>query len=370
MKASSGQSGGTLRGVGIGAGYFSHFQYEAWSRIPQVDMVAVADLDEEKARAAAEQFGIPRTYTDYREMLEREQPDFVDIITPPDSHLELCTYAAQHGVHVICQKPLAPTYEEAQQIIRNVEGAGVRFMVHENWRWQPWYREVKRLYSEDVLGELFSISFCMRTGDGWGEEAYLDRQPYFREYPRLFVFETGVHFIDTFRYLLGEVQTVYARLHRLNAVIAGEDSGQIVFGFENGTTAVLDANRYNELDTDASPRYTFGTMRVDASKASLSLHPDGRMRIKLLGQPGYDHKYTHIDRGLGGDSCYHLQKHFVDGFLKGAPFESGGEDYLKTLRVVEACYESAALDQVVRLEAQDAQHTLPYAYPIAKGGQA
>ncbi len=358
MRASSEQSGTKLRGVGIGAGYFSRFQYEAWSRIPQVDLVAVADLDEGKAQAAAEQFGIPHAYTDYREMLDREQPDFVDIITQPDAHLELCTYAAQLGIHVICQKPLAPTYEEAQQIVQNVEGAGVRFMVHENWRWQPWYREVKRLHHQGVLGELFSISFCMRTGDGWGDNAYLDRQPYFREYPRLFVFETGVHFIDAFRFLLGEVQTVYARLRRLNDVIAGEDSGQIVFGFENGATAVLDANRYNELDTSAPVRYTFGTMRVDASNASLCLHPDGRMRIKPLGQPAYDHEYPHIDRGLGGDSCYFVQRHFVDGFLNGTPFESGGADYLKTLRVVEACYESTALDQVVRIDAPEAQHAL------------
>ena len=353
MQTSSGHPGKTLRGVGIGAGYFSSFQYEAWSRIPNVDLVAVADLDVEKARAAARQFGIPNTYTDYKEMLDKEQPDFVDIITQPPSHLELCTYAAQRGIHVICQKPLAPTYEESRQIVENMEQAGVRFMVHENWRWQPWYREIKRLHEQDVLGKLFSLSFCLRTGDGWGEDAYLGRQPYFREYPRLFVFETGVHFVDTFRFLLGEVESVYARLRRLNEVIAGEDSGQIIFSFKNGSTALLDANRYNELDSDAPVRYTFGTMRVDASKASLFLYPDGRIRIKPLGQPAYDHEYTHVNRGLGGDSCYFLQRHFVEAFLHGAPFESNGADYLETLRVVEACYQSADSNAVVQPESAE-----------------
>ena len=231
-----------------------------------------------------------------------------------------------------------------------MEQAGVRFMVHENWRWQPWYREIKRLHAQGVLGELFSLSFCLRTGDGWGQDAYLGRQPYFREYPRLFVFETGVHFIDTFRFLLGEVESVYARLRRLNEVIAGEDSGQIVFNFKEGGTALLDANRYNELDSDAPARYTFGTLRVDASKTSVFLYPDGRIRIKPLGQPAYDHAYTHINRGLGGDSCYFLQKHFVEAFLNGTPFESNGADYLETLRVVEACYQSADANTVVHLE--------------------
>ena len=108
MHASSGQPGKKLRGAGIGAGYFSHFHYEGWSRIPNIDLVAVADLDAEKAQTAANKFGIPTTYTDYKEMLDNEQPDFVDIITQPPSHLELCTYAAQRGIHVICQKPLAP----------------------------------------------------------------------------------------------------------------------------------------------------------------------------------------------------------------------------------------------------------------------
>lgn len=338
-----------LRGVGVGAGYFSQFQYDAWERIPQVEIVAVADIDGAKALRAAERFGIPRTYTDFGEMLDRERPDFVDVITPPDSHLEICRAAADRGLAVICQKPLAPTHDEAVQLAEAVQTADVRFMVHENWRWQPWYREIKTIQRQDVLGDLFYIHFHCRTGDGWGQDAYLDRQPYFREYPRLFVFETGVHFIDTFRFLLGEVTSVYARLQQHNPVIKGEDAGQMVFGFESGATAILDANRYNEPETDENPRYTFGTMRIDGSKGHLRLRNDGSILMKPLGQPAYEHAYVHVDRGLGGDCCFHLQSHFVSSYLDGEAFESEAEDYLRTLRVVEACYESASRDQVVQL---------------------
>ena len=344
-----------LRGVGVGAGYFSQFQYDAWQRIPQVDIVAIADLDGEKARRASERFGIPRSYTDFREMLDRERPDFVDVITPPDSHLEICRAAADRGLAVICQKPLAPTYDEAARIVKAVQESGVRFMVHENWRWQPWYREIKTLQRRDELGDLLYLHFHCRTGDGWGEDAYLDRQPYFREYPRLFVFETGVHFVDTFRFLLGEVTSVYARLQRHNPVIKGEDAGQIVLGFENGATAILDANRYSEPETDDDPRYTFGTMRVDAGKGHLRLRQDGSITLKPLGRPAYEHSYVHEDRGPGGDSCFHLQKHFVSSFLAGKPFESEGSDYLRTLRVVEACYASNSQGQVVRLAGDGAR---------------
>ena len=102
-------SPGILRGVSVGAGYFSRFQHEAWSRIPEVEMVAVCDRVEDKARAVQEQFSISNRYTSWTEMLEREKPDFIDIITPPNTHEEMCGYAARRGVHIICQKPLAPT---------------------------------------------------------------------------------------------------------------------------------------------------------------------------------------------------------------------------------------------------------------------
>ena len=111
-------------------------------------------------------------------------------------------------------------------------------------------------------------------GDGWPEDAYLDRQPFFRDYPRLLVYETGVHFLDTFRYLGGEVESVYARLQQRNALIKGEDAGQVVIGFKSGGTAILDASRYNESEA-VDARYTFGTTRIDGSEGHLELDTDG-----------------------------------------------------------------------------------------------
>jgi predicted dehydrogenase len=83
--------------------------------------------------------------------------------------------------------------------------AGVRFMVHENFRWQPWYRKIKEVQKSQTIGDFTHIHLLTRFGDGWGENAYLDRQPFFRDYPQLLIYETGIHFIDTFRFLLGEV---------------------------------------------------------------------------------------------------------------------------------------------------------------------
>ena len=342
----------TLRGICIGAGYFSRYQYEAWTRIPEVEILAVCNRSQEKAHEVAETYGIPRTATweGLQTLLDELRPDFIDIITPPATHLDVVRLAAARGIHVICQKPLAPALEESLQIVNVSRDAGIRFLVHENWRWQPWYREIKRQLDEGALGELFSIGVRMRMGDGWQPDAYLARQPFFRTYPRLLVYETAVHFLDTFRFLGGEIESIYSQLRKRNPDIAGEDAGIITATFESGATALLDASRYNESDA-ADARYTFGTVRIDSSKGHIELNLEGGLNFKALGQPPRAIEYEHNSKGFAGDCVYGLQRHFTDCMLNDKPFESTGEDYLKTIALVEACYESDATGQVVKLRA-------------------
>lgn len=338
-----------FKGVGIGAGYFSGYQYEAWSRMSDVDIVALCNRKVEKSKALMDEYGIPRHYTDYRQMIDAEKPDFVDIITPPDTHLEMCKYAAERGVNVLCQKPLAPTIEDCREIVRICKENGVRFMANENFRWQPWYREIKRLLDAGEIGQLFSMTFKSRPGDGWGEDAYLGRQPYFRDMQRLLIYETGVHFIDTFRFLAGEVKSVYARTRKLNPVIAGEDCAHMVFNFKSGAVGVWDANRYNEMECE-NPRYTFGIFLVEGSAGKIEMDCDANMRIKPLGKPSRVHEYPHEDKNFSGDCCYFTQRHFIDCLMSSEPFETNGDEYLKTWAVQEACYQSATLDQVVEID--------------------
>jgi len=333
-----------LKGVCIGAGYFSHFQYEAWQRIPEFEIVAFSNRDQTKAAEITAKFGLKKCYASYREMFDTEKPDFVDVITPPPSHQEICAEAARRGIHIICQKPLGPSVAVAREIVANAAAAKVHFMVHENFRFQPWHREIKRLIDAGAIGDkLHSLHFRTRMGDGWGENAYIPRQPYFRDYPRLLVYETGVHYIDTFRYLAGDITRVTAWLRRLNPVIKGEDCGLLVFEFANGALGQWDANRYNEPACPVSEaRFTFGEFLVEGNAGSLRLYLDGRITLKKLGGEEQEHLYTHERRGFAGDCCYIAQRHFADCMLTGAPCETSGSEYLKTMIVQEAMYESAA----------------------------
>ncbi|MFC2080050.1 Gfo/Idh/MocA family protein [Bacteroidota bacterium] len=325
--------------VGIGSGYFAGFQYRAWSRIPEVEVTAMCNRNKEKAAPIMQECNIPKHYTDYLEMLDQELPDVVDIITPPETHLEMCREAADRGIHIICQKPLAPTMEEAIEIVDYVSKKGVRFMVHENWRFQPWYREIKKLIKAGTIGEVHSIYFRSRMGDGWGENAYIPRQPYFREYPKFLVYENGIHFIDTFRYLFGEVTSVFADLRKINPVIKGEDLAQIWFKMENGVRAIWDANRYNEPNYE-NARLTFGESLIDGTKGSIRLYSDGAITVKLLGAEEMKHPYKFESSEFAGDCVYNTQRHFIECMNSGEEFEPNGTDYLRSLAVQEAVYES------------------------------
>ncbi|WP_114750335.1 Gfo/Idh/MocA family protein [Pleomorphovibrio marinus] len=341
----------TLKGVMVGAGYFSQFHAEAWQRSDLASIVAICDQEPAKAKKIAQIYGIPRVYTDAIQMFSKEQPDFVDIVTPPKSHYSLIAQALELGIPVMCQKPLADTFEEVQEIVSLLENhPNVRFMVHENWRFQPWYRELRALKEQGVLGEkIFHLAFRMRTGDGWGENAYKDRQPYFREMPRLLVHETGVHFVDTFRYLEGEIEEVYAQLRTLNQGIKGEDSGLILFNFASGATGLFDASRYNEPYHN-NPRFTFGQMLIEGDAGSVQLDNEGYLWIKPLGKAPYKHPFEPSLEGVSGDSVFACLNHFANNLISGEEFETCMEDYLKTLQVVEAIYRSQKEGKKIALE--------------------
>ena len=331
----------------IGAGYFARFHVDAWTRLSGAELVAICDHDEEKARALAAEFDVPLVFTDVAEMCATVDFAVADIITPPATHLTLVEQLTAAGKHIICQKPLADTLSEAETIVRTCARAKKRFMVHENFRFQPWHREIKRQIAAGAVGDkLHTITQRMRTGDGWPEDAYRARQPYFRTMPRLLMHETGIHYIDVLRYLAGDVTSVFAKMRTLNPAIAGEDCALVLLDFAGGAQGIIDGNRYNDAN-HPNPRYTFGTTVVEGNAGTLRLYLDGRLTLQKLGDVETNIDYHHEAVGFAGDCVFALQQHFLEAFSSGAPFETNGEDYLKSLAVLEAAYASAAEKRVV-----------------------
>jgi predicted dehydrogenase len=322
-----------LRGGLIGCGFFSQFHLEAWRRMPEVELVAASDLDLDRARAAA-----PHAYASPEEMLDREELDFVDIVTRPESHLSLVRLAVRHRVAAICQKPMAPNWEECVAIADEADHSGVRVMMHENWRWQRWYREAQRLIAAGAIGRPYAYRFRTCKRDGLGPEPYPD-QPYFRNYSRLLIYETLVHHLDTARFLFGDVTSVYATMRRNNPVIAGEDQVHIILRHNSGLLGNIDGNRIHDTDP---PGPVLGETWFEGEDAILHVHPTGN--LFLGGRRVWQNTTT---QGYRGESILDTQRHFIDCLCSGEPFETGARDYLNTVALVEAAYLSAQSNRAV-----------------------
>lgn len=327
----------------VGAGYFAAFHLQGWQDAG-AQVVGLADLDLDRARALAQRFGVAAVHTGLGPLLALS-PTLVDVVLPPQAQAAVVRAALAAGLPVVCQKPFGTRYAEARALADEAAAHGLPLVVHENFRFTPWFRECRRLIDSGTLGRVHGVSVRLRPGDGQGPRAYLDRQPYFQTMPQLLVRETAVHFIDTFRYLCGEVRAVTARLRRLNPVIAGEDAAVIVFEFDDARQGLFDGNRLNEHPA-ADQRRTLGEMWLEAEAGVLRLDGDARLWFKPHGQPEHAHAYDagpadRTDRPFGG-AVGALQAHVLAHLQHGAPLENAAHDYLANLRVQAAVYHSHA----------------------------
>ena len=155
----------------IGAGYFSRFHYDAWGRIAGAQPVASVNRDIEKAQATGLQ-----AFDDPDRMLDEVRPDIVDIITPPVTHLDYIRRAvAARPKAIICQKPFCLNLDEARAAVQLSEEAGIPIVVHENFRFQPWYRAIRSELDQGRIGEVLQLTFRLRPGDGAGRSTCYGR---------------------------------------------------------------------------------------------------------------------------------------------------------------------------------------------------
>jgi predicted dehydrogenase len=283
-------------------------------------------------------------------MLATVKPDIVDIILPPTGHAAAIRAAIDAGVAaIICQKPFCSSIEQALEMTELATAAGIPLIIHENFRFQPWYRFIKAELDRGRIGQVIQATFRLRPGDGQGADAYLDRQPYFREMPRLLIHETGVHWIDVFRYVLGDATHVYADLRRINPVIAGEDAGYVIFDHPDGARAMFDGNRSLDHAAD-NTRRTMGEAMFEGTDGTLTLTGDGAVTFRAFGSVESDvilPPDQHV--GFGGDCTHALQTHVVSGLLDGVVVENQAADYLKVLATEDAIYRSAAAQQKLEI---------------------
>lgn len=336
----------------IGLGYWSDKHLKAWARIEGVQISALCDLDKDKLAQKAEQYGVSQEhlYTDLDEMLAKADLDVVDIITAPNTHLPFVRKIAAAGKHIMCQKPFAATMEEAREIVETAAKANVRLMVTENWRWLQPFQEIKKLLDAGAVGRFNVIRYIHTDfySPRFAPENELP-QPFFRDMPKLLFYEMGVHWYDTWRFLFGDPDRLYAETKRVSRHIVGEDTGVITLGYSDyiGLMDMGWATRQNlpaPLEERVLPNH-LEQLIVEGDQATLKLYSNGALAI--VDNDGVE-KVLSENNGLDfEESHFRLQSHFIDCLRTGDEFQTSGEDNLKTLELVFATYNSAEQHEVI-----------------------
>lgn len=334
----------------IGLGYFSQFHIRAWQAIDRTDLVAVCDLDSDRTEQVARDTGA-NGFADLSDLLQETDPEIVDIVAPPPAHRTIIEAAARADRLMICQKPFCQDVAEAEAVTDFAERIDMPLIVHENFRFQPWHRELKKRLSAGLLGQVFQARFALRPGDGRGPDAYLNRQPTFQTMAKFLIHETGVHFIDLFGWLFGDITDVYADLRQLNPAIAGEDAGLLLMDHAGGVRSVFDGNRLSDHATD-NPRRTMGELMIEGEHGCIRLDGNGRLFFRPFGEAGETELTIEdkVDDTVFGGGCVEaLCRRAVAGLEGKAAFENSARDYLGVMRTVDAAYQSASTGRKISI---------------------
>lgn len=339
----------------VGTGWWSEKHLKAWSALPGVTIEALCNRSRGKLELKAKQFGVAthQLYTSIDDMLEDAEVDIVDIVTGPETHLEFVRKAAMAGKHIMCQKPFATSMEEAEEMVKLAEQAGVRLMVTENWRWLQPFQIIKGILDEGVLGKL-RVARYQHT-DFYTPRMSPDTelpQPFFREMPKLLFYEMGVHWFDTWRHLFGTPDRLYAETQRISPYITGEDTGIVILGYDD-FYGVLDASWATRQKLDQPLGNQVGPihleqMSIDGEDGTLKYDTSGK--ITIVSKDGLEERTIAATTFLDHEeSHYRLQAHFITCLNSGEPFQTSGEDNLVTLRMAFGVYESAAKHEPIRM---------------------
>jgi predicted dehydrogenase len=335
--------------------------------------------DQQSLREFAERWGWEHTETDWRKVLEREDIDVVDISLPQQLHCEVALAAAKAGKHIFCEKPLALTVAEAQDMVDAVEQAGVKHYLNHNYRRCPAVQLAKRLIDEDKIGRIFH----------W-RGAYQQDWIVDPNFPLTWHLQKEIagsgphgdlnsHSVDLAHYLVGEIATVacltanFVHSRPLPSKGAGTfDAGTSANSKEMGKVTVEDASLMNveftsgaigsfEATRFASGRKNRNTFEIYGSNGALSfdLERMNELQYHSRFEPEYaqgfrtilvtdpSHAYVgnwwppgHI---IGYEHSFvHAVVDFIHAIEKGSPIEPNFLDGLKCLKVLEAGLQSAA----------------------------
>ena len=321
----------------IGAGIISRRHIPGWLKLDNARVVGVADLVPERAQTAAGALGASRWTTDYRELLEWDEVDAVDLLTTETSHRQIACDAAAAGKQILLEKPIAPTLAEADEIIETAKKYDVTLMIAQSVRFNERSRAAKAAIESGDIGTPVYIRYA--SGHGAIKEDWTgDRVKEIEHFTN--VTQSGIHIMDLFNYWLGEEpESVYAQARDITSRhLHIYDYFVITLKYKSGAIAVTERSQAN------MPRWNdFTTITIIGTEGEINTGTQEESR------------WTYGEDGLKvmtSDNAHPFEreiKEFIDSLEEGRPPEVRGEDGRKALAMCLAAKESIRTGEVVGL---------------------
>ena len=341
----------------IGTGFGTLVQIPGFTRTPGFEVAAVASARAERAQQAAEKFGIPKHYGDYRRMLEEVELDLVSITAPPYLHHEMVLAAAEAGCNILCEKPFATSLAEAREMVAAVESAGVLNFVDHEFRWLPPRPKMKALIDEGYLGSLYSVSVASDSGmlldprkrlwSWWSDRS---------RYGGLLQAFTS-HTIDTLIWMFGDISKLCAQLDTFVKQrpteqgewreVTADDQNVMLLRFANGAQGTIHVSGVY--------RSSRGTIEAHGSDGSL-VNEGERLLGAKGGEPLKPIELSELpalqlgDDGRIAPFLLNLEKLLPALRGQAVPDVATFRQGLRVQAVMDAIYESSEQGSVVEVE--------------------
>ena len=324
----------------IGCGRIAPNHLDAIKNAPHAELVAVCDIIEEKAKNTALGNGLKKWYTDAEEMLRKEQIDVCCILTPSGLHCECVCLRAQHGVNVLCEKPLEVTKEKMQRMIDCCRENNVKLGCIFQRRTFDGVIKSKEAIEKGLLGKVTLADASLKY---YRDQEYYDSGEWRATWELDgggALMNQGVHGIDMLSWIMGGIYSVNARCERLLWDIEVEDTAVVTVKFKNGAIGVIQGTTtaYPGLDT---------VLSFHGSDGSISFGDESLLIWKLK-----DERIAPpvINGSMGGENCQYsstnsghiiLVEDMAMAVIDNREPMITGEDAKKSVEIILAIYESA-----------------------------
>jgi UDP-N-acetyl-2-amino-2-deoxyglucuronate dehydrogenase len=336
-----------------GCGRISRNHFDAIAKVDGLELVAVCDVVAERANEAALRFDVP-SFESFGDMLALVPCDAVALCTPSGLHPKHGILAARAGKHVICEKPMAITLEDADALVRECDAAGVQLFVVKQNRLNPAIQLLKRAVDRGRFGRIYLANTTVR----WTRpQEYYDQAPWRGTWALDggAIMNQASHYVDLIQWLVGPVESVMAKTATLARQIEAEDTGVAVLKFRSGALGVI------EVTMLTYPRNLEGSITILGEKGSVKVGGTAVNRVEHWTFSDYDDDDKLVESastnpptvyGFGHEGYYRN----VVAVLRGrAKAETDGRAGRKSLELILGIYESAKTGRDVAIPLQ--RHT-------------